>query len=112
MPADPVYPLSIPLDIRDTFGPRRLVTGTHNQYDFHRGIDWQADAGTPVRAVTTGTVRSFRDDWESGTGSGNFVLLSHKDAGDNGYETRYNHLVAVHCAITNGLQVNPGQVIG
>jgi nitrous oxidase accessory protein NosD len=105
-------PLAIPLDIRDTFGPRLLQPEGHSRYDFHRGIDWPADEYTPVRAVTTGTVRSFRDDWESGTGSGNFVLLSHKDTGSNSYETRYNHLVAVHCAITNGLQVNPGQVIG
>jgi hypothetical protein len=45
-------------------------------------------------------VRTFRDDWESGIGSGNFVHLIHEDIG---YETRYNHLAAVHGAITTGL---------
>jgi len=105
-------PLAISLDIRDTFGPRLLQPGGYSRYDFHRGLDWQADEYVPVHAVTTGTVRSFRDDWASGIGSGNFVHLTHQDVGGNDYETRYNHLAAVHCAITNGLQVLPGQLIG
>jgi nitrous oxidase accessory protein NosD len=44
-----------------------------------------------------------------GTGSGNFVHLTH-DKLD--LETRYNHLWDVHPAITNGVQVTPGQVLG
>jgi len=105
----PTYPLTIPLDMRDTFGPRLLQPGGYSRYDFHRGMDWPAPEDTPVRAVTTGTVRALRDDWGSGIGSGNFVHLIHEHIG---YETRYNHLSAVHCAITNGVQVNPGQIIG
>jgi parallel beta-helix repeat protein len=103
------YPLTITLDIRDTFGPRLLLPGEHSRYDYHRGVDWPALEGTPVRAVTTGTVRTFRGDWVSGTGSGNYVHLIHEDIG---YETRYNHLSAVHPVITDGLHVVPGQIIG
>jgi murein DD-endopeptidase MepM/ murein hydrolase activator NlpD len=108
---DFTYPLTIPLTISDTFGPRLLGPEGYSRYDFHRGIDLPADEGIPVHAVTTGTVRAFRDDWVSGIGSGNFVHLIH-DREDISCETRYNHLSAVHSAITNGVEVTPGQIIG
>ncbi len=104
-------PLTIPLTISDTFGPRLLKPEGYSRYDFHRGIDLPADEGIPVHAVTTGTVRAFRDDWVSGIGSGNFVHLIHNRE-DISCETRYNHLSAVHSAITNGVEVTPGQIIG
>ena len=71
-PADWVPPLAIPLDIRDTFGPRLLKPGEHSRYDFHRGMDWPADPDTLVYAVTTGTVRAFRDGWTDSMGSGSW----------------------------------------
>jgi predicted outer membrane repeat protein len=108
---DFTYPLTIPLTISDAFGPRLLKPEGYSRYDFHRGIDLPADEGIPVHAVTTGTVRAFRDDWVSGIGSGNFVHLIH-DREDVSCETRYNHLSAVHSAITNGVEVTPGQIIG
>lgn len=101
------YPLIVPLDIRDTFGPRLLQPSGYSRYDFHRGIDWPASEGTLVHAVTTGTVRAARDDWVSGTGSGNFVHLIHKDID---CETRYNHLSEV--LVKEGDPVTPGQPIG
>jgi hypothetical protein len=88
-----------------------LLPEGYNRYDFHRGIDLPADEGIPVHAVTTGTVRAFRDDWVSGIGSGNFVHLIHNRDGIS-CETRYNHLLTVHSAITNGVLVTPGQIIG
>jgi parallel beta-helix repeat protein len=111
--ADFTYPLTIPLTVRDTFGPRLLQPGGYTRYDFHRGIDWPAPIGWPasqqitVHAVTTGTVRGVEKDWVSGTGSGNFVLLAHERLG---CETRYNHLLTV--TVSEGDQVAPGQIIG
>jgi hypothetical protein len=106
VPTDFSPPLTVPWVISDTFGPRLI-----RRYDFHRGIDWTDYTTAPVHAVTTGTVRSFRNNWtpDMGTGSGNFVHLTHEDIG---CETRYSHLVKVSDVITEGLQVTPGQIIG
>ena len=108
-PATFVSPLTITLDLRDAFGPRLLQPGQDSRYDFHRGIDWAAPIGTPIYAVTTGTVRSLRNDWTTGSGGGNFVLLSH--ASEN-CETRYAHLHAVPATLTVDMEVKPGQLIG
>jgi murein DD-endopeptidase MepM/ murein hydrolase activator NlpD len=79
-----------PLNGRVTseFGPR---WGT-----MHKGLDLAAPAGSPIRAVTGGTVR--RADWNGGYG--NAVVIDH----GNGLSTLYGHAAS--------LNVKPGQKVG
>jgi murein DD-endopeptidase MepM/ murein hydrolase activator NlpD len=68
----------------------------------HTGLDFAAPTGTPVRAVTGGTVTS--------TGYagayGNRIVLTHPD----GSETWYCHLSRIN--VTTGGQIGTGAVIG
>lgn len=68
----------------------------------HSGIDIAAPAGTPIRAVTDGTV-SYAG-WHGG--HGNYVKLSH--TGNLG--TGYGHMSRI--AVSVGQHVSRGQVIG
>ncbi|MFF0343099.1 peptidoglycan DD-metalloendopeptidase family protein [Kribbella sp. NPDC004875] len=67
----------------------------------HTGQDFPAPIGTPVRAVTSGTVRIEHPAW-----AGNLVRIDH----GNGLETLYAHLSRVD--VTDGQQVQAGQQIG
>ena len=89
--------------VTSRFSQRRLhpVLGVHRP---HLGVDYGAPTGTPVIAVSTGTVVSAG---RSG-GSGNMVRLRH----NNGYETYYLHLSAFAPGIRNGARVTQGQMIG
>lgn len=69
---------------------------------FHRGTDYAASYGTPIRAVTDGFV-AFAG--RSG-GYGNFVKLQHRD----GIGTGYGHMSRI--AVSSGTRVVRGQVIG
>jgi len=75
----------------------KFGTSTRNN-----GIDIQAPAGTPVRAVADGFV-DYRD-WL--TGYGNCVILNHGKS----YYTLYAHLSDV--AVSTGQTVAGGDVIG
>lgn len=68
---------------------------------FHTGQDFPAAIGTPVRAVTAGTVRIEHPAW-----AGNLVRIDH----GNGLETLYAHLSRIDVA--DGARVNAGQQIG
>ncbi|WP_405058809.1 peptidoglycan DD-metalloendopeptidase family protein [Kribbella sp. NBC_01505] len=68
---------------------------------FHTGQDFPAAIGTPVRAVTAGTVRVEHPSW-----AGNLIRIDH----GNGFETLYAHLSQVN--VTDGQQVVAGQRIG
>jgi murein DD-endopeptidase MepM/ murein hydrolase activator NlpD len=70
----------------------------------HRGIDYGARAGTPVRATADGTVK------HAGRKGGYGMLVSIRHA--NGYGTRYAHLSDVAKDIRRGSRVAQGQVIG
>ena len=89
--------------VTSRFSYRRLhpVLGVHRP---HLGVDYGAPTGTPVIAVSTGTVVSAG---RSG-GSGNMVRLRH----NNGYETYYLHLSAFASGVRKGARVIQGQVIG
>ncbi len=68
----------------------------------HRGIDFKATYGTPIYAVTDGTVEIAGRHG----GHGNFVKLQH----GGGMETGYAHMSRI--AVSRGQRVRRGQVIG
>ncbi|HEX5635077.1 MAG TPA: M23 family metallopeptidase [Gemmatimonadales bacterium] len=70
----------------------------------HEGIDYAADAGTPVRSVADGTV--LRAGWAGGYGR--LVEVRHAD----GIVTRYGHLSAIAAGLRPGSRVTQGQVVG
>ncbi|NIO40296.1 MAG: peptidoglycan DD-metalloendopeptidase family protein [Burkholderiales bacterium] len=70
----------------------------------HRGIDYGAPTGTPVRATANGRV-TFAS--RKG-GYGKLISLRHA----NGYGTRYAHLSRFAKGVRQGTRVQQGQVIG
>jgi murein DD-endopeptidase MepM/ murein hydrolase activator NlpD len=68
----------------------------------HRGIDFKASYGTPIYAVTDGTVSVAGRNG----GHGNYVKLSH----NGGLQTGYSHMSRI--AVSRGERVRRGQVIG
>ena len=69
---------------------------------FHRGTDYGASHGTPIRAVTDGVVTTAG--WQGGYGR--MVRLAHA----NGLGTGYGHMASI--AVSHGVHVRQGQVIG
>lgn len=70
----------------------------------HRGIDYGAPTGTPVRATADGWVKF------AGRHGGYGKLISLRHA--NGYGTRYAHLSRFAKGVRRGTRVAQGQVIG
>jgi murein DD-endopeptidase MepM/ murein hydrolase activator NlpD len=70
----------------------------------HRGVDYAAPTGTPIRATGDGIVaqRGFMD------GYGNTIILSHGPR----YTTLYGHMSAFASNTAVGQRVEQGQVIG
>ena len=70
----------------------------------HKGVDFSAPAGTPVRATGNGKVLF------AGTqnGYGNVILLQHQGT----LSTVYAHLSRFAAAVTQGARVAQGEVIG
>lgn len=71
----------------------------------HEGIDIAAPAGTPIRAVASGSVVLLQSEAESG-GYGNFTCLDH----GGGLQTCYAHQTSF--AVGAGQSVSQGEVIG
>ena len=69
---------------------------------FHRGTDYGAASGTPIRAVTDGVVTTAG--WQGGYGR--MVRLAHA----GGLGSGYAHMSSI--AVSHGAQVRQGQVIG
>jgi len=69
----------------------------------HKGTDYAANAGTPVRAIGDGVV--VREGW--GSGYGNVVEIRHR----NGFVTRYGHLSRFASSLHTGSRVTIGQTI-
>jgi murein DD-endopeptidase MepM/ murein hydrolase activator NlpD len=96
--------LRAPLEFRrisSIFGSRRHpILGEVRQ---HKGTDYAADAGTPVRAIADGVVT--RRGW--GGGYGNVLEIRHR----NGYVTRYGHLKAFASGIRVGSSVSIGKTV-
>lgn len=71
----------------------------------HRGTDYAAPRGTPVRVTAKGVIRArVKGDWAAG----NYLVVDHS----NGFQTKYLHLSAFAADIRKGLQVNKGRTIG
>jgi murein DD-endopeptidase MepM/ murein hydrolase activator NlpD len=70
----------------------------------HRGIDYAASAGTPIRAVGDGVVARA----SLAGGYGKVVEIRHK----RGYTSRYAHMRGFSKGIRPGVRVKQGEVIG
>ena len=70
----------------------------------HKGIDYAARTGTPVKATASGIV----DFSGSQRGYGNLVVLKHNGK----FETAYGHLSRFAPGVSKGKRVNQGDVIG
>ncbi len=75
-----------------------------NEIRAHRGIDYAAPVGTPIKAVAHGTVEFAGRQG----GYGNVVILAHRD----GVTTVYGHMHGFSPKIRKGARVNQGEVIG
>ena len=71
----------------------------------HRGVDYAAPTGTPVRVTSNGIVRKAK---RGDPQAGNFLDIEHA----NGYRTRYLHLHGFAKGIRPGVSVNRGTTIG
>jgi murein DD-endopeptidase MepM/ murein hydrolase activator NlpD len=96
--------LRAPLEFRrisSTFGGRfHPILGVWKQ---HKGTDYAASSGTPVRAIGDGTVS--RAGW--GSGYGNVLEIRHR----NGFVSRYGHLRGFASGIHVGTHVAIGQTV-
>ncbi len=72
-------------------------------YRMHKGIDYAADRGTPVRAIGDGVV--VRAGWSNGYG--NVLEIRHR----NGFITRYGHLSKYAAGTHAGTHVTIGQTV-
>lgn len=77
------------------------VTGKIRQ---HKGIDFAAPTGTPIRAAADGII-SFSG-WQNGYGK--FITIKHWGA----YSTAYGHMSRIATGMTRGKKVSQGDVIG
>lgn len=70
----------------------------------HKGIDYAAPTGTPIKATAKGTVRF------AGTkgGYGKLIVLRH----NNKYDTAYGHLSKFAKGLRNGKKIEQGDIIG
>lgn len=98
--------LRSPLDvfrISSNFNPSRRHP-ILNTIRAHKGTDYAAPRGTPIRATSDGQVtRASRN------GSfGNLVIIKHA----GGFETKYAHLSKYANAIKRGKRVRQGDIIG
>jgi len=89
--------------VSSVFTNNRLhpVTGQNRP---HRGVDYAAPTGTPIRAAGDGTIlRAGRRG-----GYGNLVDIRHT----RGYMTRYAHLNGFAPGIAPGVRIRQGDIIG
>lgn len=70
----------------------------------HKGVDYAASTGTPIRAVADGVI----DFAGNSGGYGNQVVLKHWSS----YSTAYAHMSRIAPGMRKGTKVSQGQVIG
>jgi murein DD-endopeptidase MepM/ murein hydrolase activator NlpD len=74
------------------------------KFKAHKGVDFAAATGTPIRAVADATV----DFAGNGNGYGNMVVLKHW----SNYSTAYAHMSRIAPGMRKGSKISQGQVIG
>lgn len=89
--------------ISSNFNPKRLHP-IHKHVMPHRGIDYAANRGTPVRASGDGKVTIARQN----AASGKYIVIQHGEQ----YTTKYLHLSNFANGIRAGKRVSQGDVIG
>ena len=95
---------SYPVDsvvITGVFGDQRILNGKPR--NVHNGLDFRAEEGDTIRAITDGIVRITGNNFFY---NGNFVLLDH----GQGLSSVYLHMSKI--IAKNGQKVKKGQVIG
>lgn len=70
----------------------------------HKGVDYAAPRGTPVRATADGTVAASTRQ----RGYGKLIILKHRGR----YSTAYAHLSAFAKGLRKGKRINQGDIIG
>lgn len=75
-----------------------------NEYRPHRGVDYAAPRGTPIKAVGAGTISSIGYN----NGMGNYINIRHP----NGFKTGYNHMCRFAKGMKQNKEVEQGDVIG
>jgi murein DD-endopeptidase MepM/ murein hydrolase activator NlpD len=80
---------------------RHPISGAWKQ---HKGVDFAAATGTPIRAAADGTIQFIGKQG----GYGNFIVLKHWD----NYTTAYAHMSRFASSLKKGAKVNQGEVIG
>lgn len=93
-----VYPVADPV-VTDEYGYSRQTVG---QSIAHKGTDFRAPTGTPVRAMNRGVVRLVQE----GRNYGKTIVVDH----GLGLQTFYMHLSKIK--VREGELVLPGQIIG
>jgi len=89
--------------ISSRYNPRRFHP-IDKRVKAHKGTDYAAPRGTPIRAVANGIVtRASRT-----SGNGNYVKIKH----DKTYQTQYLHMQKFAKGIKSGAQVKQGETIG
>jgi murein DD-endopeptidase MepM/ murein hydrolase activator NlpD len=74
------------------------------RYKSHKGTDFAAPQGTPIRSVGDGVVTEAR----YGKYNGNYVKIKHNSV----YSTQYLHMVKIKTGIRPGTRVKQGEIIG
>jgi murein DD-endopeptidase MepM/ murein hydrolase activator NlpD len=69
----------------------------------HKGVDYGAPSGTPVRSVADGTVASAG--WQGGYG--NLIVIKHQGT----YSTAYGHLSGFAAGLRKGSRISQGDTI-
>lgn len=75
-----------------------------NRIRAHKGVDYAAPTGTPVKATANGRVSSVG----TNAGYGNVIVLNHGKQ----YSTLYAHLSRFARGVRNGSTVKQGEIIG
>ncbi len=74
------------------------------RYKSHRGTDYAAPTGTPIRAAGDGIISEARYKG----GNGNYVKIRHNST----YSTQYLHMSRIASGVKPGAKVTQGQTIG
>jgi len=93
-----MYPLST-RSISSYYGMRR--DPFNGSLQFHEGVDFRANTGTPVMASFDGIVSVVSENWLYGR----YIIISH----NNGYKTLYGHLNSFN--VRQGERVTRGRKI-